>query len=295
MPLLNELVAEAIDRCRDLSRDADEAKEAVSTLSERAKALADRAATEEEEAHGRLQALTGKVSHHEAELERLVEAAASGLHAVEQKAAQAEATAAQLRQRVEKASSELEQRRTSTLAELEQAAERIESEQEQLAQGVQALGESVETRAQHALQEAKELRDATVELGEALHHAWQQVDAGVSALEDALEEQVQGAADRLAESLALKNAAFVALGERLVAGHNKVVEEFLKDFVEDTFAELKAATEPLRASIEALEALCEGSQQALSSRFTEIGTELEGVAGALERIRPVADLAGLLE
>lgn len=160
---------------------------------------------------------------------------------------------------------------------------------------MQALGDAVETRAQQALQGAKELRDTTVELAEGLQQAWQQVDASVSGLEDVIEAQVQAAADRLDEALQLKNNAFVELGEKLVASHNRVMEEFIKRFVEDSFSELQAATQPLRVSIESLEALSEGSQQLLAARFTEIETLLGEVAGVLERIRPVAELAGLLE
>ena len=55
------------------------------------------------------------------------------------------------------------------------------------------------------------------------------------------------------------------------------------------------ATQPLRVSIESLEALCDGSQQALNARFAEIEGLLNDVAQVLARIRPVAELAGLLE
>jgi hypothetical protein len=73
------------------------------------------------------------------------------------------------------------------------------------------------------------------------------------------------------------------------------MEEFVRRFVEESFGELQSATQPLRTSIESLEALCDGSQQALASRFTEIEDLLNDVAEVLGRIRPVAELAGLLE
>jgi DNA repair exonuclease SbcCD ATPase subunit len=295
MAVLNELMAEAVDRCRELTRDADEANEAVSSVADKATLLANRAAGEEEEAHGHIQALTAKLAERETELERLVDGAATGLQALDQKAEQAEQTATELQQRVEKAAADLEQRRAATLAELEHAAEQTETQHDQLGQAVQALGDSVEARTQQALQGAKDLRDATVSLADGLQGAWQQVDTSVSALEDAVEAQVQAAADRLADALALKNAAFVELGEKLVAGHNRVVEEFVKDFVEASFGELQSATEPLRTSIESLEGLCDGSRQALAARFTEIEGLLNDVAQVLQRIRPVAELAGLLE
>jgi chromosome segregation ATPase len=286
MPLLNQLLEEAVTRCQELSQQAGETGDVADTVLDRSRQLGARVADEGRAALSRFQEVGRALEEAEDKLGAAEEAARRRLERVDARAEEARAEAAKLLDDVEGVRGELESARERTAADLEHQVEEAEERMAELARQIGELGQATQSQVAEALEDMTALGRTVAALRAALPEALLRLHGDLEGLEEAASQAVDQVLDAFEDSMQAHVDGFAELGQTLAAEHNRSVQALVKAFTQDAVAELGDALEPLRRATAALEQLADSGGEAVVARTAEISAAVDVVGTLLGRIHP---------
>jgi hypothetical protein len=293
MPLLNELLEQAIAECVRLTDEAQEAEEAVGQVVDRADSLVSGVVTDGERTSQGLEILA----------ETLVDAHEDLQTAIDEPVKAALQQILDRAQVVQTRAGQLEEKVAQDVADLAAETHRIDTDlQERVVstsnhfQGVGEAMAEIEALALEHIQTTRTaigaLEDAVEQGRDALGQARDELMRELDAAEAAARSQATAYTGGIQTLLSRQTHALIGLANAMISAHNDAVVDCRQQFAETIPSVLRQAAADVTLAMEALHTLCEDRTPPLRSRALTITKVVSDALDALDRIRAAAAAAG---
>jgi ABC-type transporter Mla subunit MlaD len=291
MVLLNDLLEEGATRTAELADNVNAASHAIDELVKRAQALAERVASEGDDAHQEFQAALTALEQAGQELGAAADGADGHLETLAGKAGEVRGRATELLAGVRKAVEELESHKEQLATTLQQRTQAAEQDFERLGEHLEALQTAAEEKLQAADTAVDAFKTALAEALDDVEEAQGRVFDHIQELEDSVWEELKNYAEAIDTGLGGAVEDLVEAANKMVAEHNEAAEAVARKFGEEAVERVTSSFEPLKAAADAVAQLCEDSEEGLASRSSEVLGKVEEALQILERIRPALEAA----
>ncbi|HEX6736848.1 MAG TPA: hypothetical protein VF310_01115 [Vicinamibacteria bacterium] len=293
MAEINELFAEAIQRCVEVRGELHHAGDVIDALLARAEALGELVSSRSDESHRELGEISTRWAAAEHHLQDAGAQAAAALRALKGRASQAEEQTEAVVEAAQEHLADLAARRR----ELESQQEAREEAATTGWRGLTGRVHEVETAVADGLERASaELESFRETLGEAREDCRgdaADLSAALERAEDAAREQVRACVAGIEGPFhhAVDALAAELPHDLLIEAHNQAIAGLMQKLTEDAKAQIVEALGPLRAAMEDLRRGGEEQQGRVQQDTADLLKKAQAALQRLERLRPTWALA----
>lgn len=294
MPLLNDLLTEAIAGCQELTENAGEAEEQVEAVITQSGELASKLGAEGDEVHQDIQGLMARLDAVEGERDRSDAQVTAQTDAVAQQTDAMEARVATMLTHFKDRSDEfqarqvqwatqLEGRLESSAAEMRELATDMESLQEEAARQLEEMGTALDAFNAAIDTTQQGVTDAKVELIEALVGA-----------ETFAAEVAEAHAKEIATLLNQQTDHLINFANKMLSEHNETVLAVRRKYADEATQSVTDLAEAIESAFDGLKAPVPGYETTVKTQEAAITQRVDDALDRIGRIKTVLAKASSL-